>query len=288
MWSDHELSVIRRVYARQILFLAGVSNVELENAFAIVPREKFLGPPPWKIFRWGSYVTTPDSEPDRIYADVLVGLIPEKGVNNGQPSGHAIWLNAAQAKSGEHAVHIGAGSGYYSAILAELVGPSGRVTAIECIPELAAAATRNLGSYTNVSVRQADGSDFAKADVIYVNAGATRPLDAWLDGLKPGGRLITPLTTDAAFSATTPAAGLQGAVFCITRNGDEFTARVVSASAFIPGERMRDAESEAALAAAFKNGRLKEVTRLYRGKEAAALPNDQCWARAEGWALAYH
>jgi D-amino-acid dehydrogenase len=38
---------------------------------------------------------------------------------------------------------------------------------------------------------------FEPADVIYVNAGATRPADAWLDRLKEGGRLILPLTADA-------------------------------------------------------------------------------------------
>jgi protein-L-isoaspartate(D-aspartate) O-methyltransferase len=55
-------------------------------------------------------------------------------------------------------VHIGAGTGYYSAILAELVGTPGRITAIEHDAALAALATRNLAARRNVEVLQADGT----------------------------------------------------------------------------------------------------------------------------------
>ncbi len=52
---------------------------------------------------------------------------------------------------------------------------------------------------------------FDLADVIYVNAGATRPADIWLDRLNDGGRLVLPLTTDldlpAAIGATCTFAG---------------------------------------------------------------------------------
>src|SRR4029077_11081240 len=102
----------------------------------------------------------------------------------------------ATPSPGEHVVHIGAGVGYYSAILAELVGPGGRVTAIELAAELARRARINLQPWSNVEVISGDGTTtaFRKADVIYVNAGATRPADPWLDQLTEGGRLIVPLT----------------------------------------------------------------------------------------------
>ena len=45
---------------------------------------------------------------------------------------------------GERALQMGAGSGYYSAVLAEIVGPSGRMTAIEVDPAPAARADANL------------------------------------------------------------------------------------------------------------------------------------------------
>jgi protein-L-isoaspartate(D-aspartate) O-methyltransferase len=285
MKSEAELADIRRAYARQILSLVGVNSPELENAFATVKREHYLGLGPWKIFRWTGYEETPDDDPTPLYDNVLVGIIPERGLNNGQPSGHAMWLAAAAPRPGEHVVHIGAGVGYYTAILAELVGSPGRVTAIEHEPQLAARARANLAHLPNVTVLQGDGAviPLDPADVIYVNAGATRPVDAWLDALKEGGRLVIPLTTNAAFGAGPPR-GPQGAMFRIERRGDEFHVSVVSGAAFIPGEGLRDPASEAVLAAGFARGGVESVTRLYRTDD---VPEEQCWVRAPGWSLAY-
>jgi protein-L-isoaspartate(D-aspartate) O-methyltransferase len=181
-------------------------------------------------------------------------------------------------------VHIGAGVGYYTAILAELVGSSGAVTAIEFDHSLAERAATNLSRYQSARVVEGDGGSiqFEPANVVYVNAGATRPTQSWLDGLKDGGRLILPLTTFPA-----PDRGKiqqRGGVFRIERRGSEFLAQWVSAVAIFPCEGARDAESETALAAAFTIDRWREVTRLYRRDD---VPEDQCWLRALGWCLAY-
>ena len=55
---------------------------------------------------------------------------------------------------------------------------------VEFDPSLAERAARNFKGQRNVAVVAGDGSQvaFGSADVIYVNAGATRPADAWLDG----------------------------------------------------------------------------------------------------------
>jgi protein-L-isoaspartate(D-aspartate) O-methyltransferase len=171
--------------------------------------------------------------------------------------------------------------------MAHLVGPSGRVTAIEFAPDLAARANANLASYANVSVIEGDGSTvpFDPADVIYVNAGATRPADCWLDRLNDGGRLILPLTTDKGFTSDWSNILHHGAVFLITRKAEEFRAEWISPVAIYPCEGMRDAESERALAAAFaKKGEWIRVTRLYRTGD---LPEERCWLRAPDWCLAY-
>src|SRR6202008_1887319 len=109
-------------------------------------------------------------------------IIPERTLNNGQPSFLAALIAGAALRPGEHAVHIGAGVGYYTAILARLVGRAGRVTAIELDPALAERAAANLAGQPNVRIVQGDGTrvDFDSADVILVNAGATRPADLWL------------------------------------------------------------------------------------------------------------
>ncbi|RVC55815.1 methyltransferase domain-containing protein, partial [Mesorhizobium sp. M00.F.Ca.ET.038.03.1.1] len=240
LMTPDELKIVRRAYAKQITAAVGIVDERVEPAFAEVPREDFLGPGPWPIFRMRkAYVPTPTADPVYLYTDEIVGIIPERHINNGQPSLHAILLSQAAPRAGEHMVHVGAGAGYYSAIMANLVAASGKVTAIEFEPDLAARAKANLTPYRNVSVVQGDGSSaaFDSADVIYVNAGATRPADIWLDRLNDGGRLILPLTTDLGFTSSNWSnMHLRGAVFLVTRRGEELHARWISPVAIFPCE----------------------------------------------------
>jgi protein-L-isoaspartate(D-aspartate) O-methyltransferase len=293
MFTEAELAIVRRAYARQVTFLGNVRNANLERAYAEVPREAFLGPGPWPILRWPSYppspgyTPTPDADPAWLYADTLVGILPERGLNNGQPSAHACWIAAAAPSTGEHVVHVGAGVGYYSAIMAHMVGPTGTVTAIEYDLQLASRAAANFAQAPNVEVVQGDGSvtPFAPADVIYVNAGASRPADAWLDRLKEGGRLILPLTTARNFTAPPAFTTLSGAVFAIMRRGGDYDAGFVGPIAVFPCEGMRDEVSERALAAAFDKGGYRDVKRLRRTDDVA---EDECWLKAPGWSLTFH
>jgi protein-L-isoaspartate(D-aspartate) O-methyltransferase len=280
---DAELEIIRRAYAKQIMADIGVSDRRIEAAFASVKREDFLGRGPWQIVRWGrGYMATPSRNLMYLYDDVVVGIIPERNLNNGQPSLHAALIASAAPKIGEHAVHVGAGVGYYTAILHRLVGRRGKVTAIEFDPGLAARLAANFAGASNIRVVPGDGARvaFDNADIIYVNAGATKPAEAWLDRLVEGGRLILPLTAKEF-----PAGDVrQGAVFRIERREHDFLARRISDVAIFPCEEMRDAESEAALASAFEKGRVQEVTRLYRRDD---VPEEDCWLRGTGWCLAY-
>ena len=74
-------------------------------------------------------------------------------------------------------------------------------SAIEFDAGLAARLAANFKGAKKVEVIQGDGAavEFAPADVIYVNAGATRPASSWLDRLRGGGRLILPLTSNKGF-----------------------------------------------------------------------------------------
>jgi protein-L-isoaspartate(D-aspartate) O-methyltransferase len=288
-----ELAIVRRAFSKQILAAAQVKAPRIEAAFAAVRREEFLGPGPWQIFRIPSlYVTTPEADPVLLYVDQVIGLIPERGINNGQPSLHALLLAAAQIKEGEHVVHIGPGAGYYTAIMSHLAGPTGRVTAIEYDTGLAARARENLASHANVRVIEGNGATmpFDPADVIYVNAGVTHPADAWLDGLSDGGRLILPLTTDANTRSLTagnfdPMKVMRSGVFFrIQRRGTEFAARGLLPTAIIPAEGVRDKTAETALAAALDEGSWNAVTRLVRGE---GVTPERCWLRGHGWCLAF-
>jgi protein-L-isoaspartate(D-aspartate) O-methyltransferase len=277
---------VRRAFAKQTLVLAEVVDKRLEDAFATVCREDFLPPGPWQIAQpAGTYEYTPSADPVHLYTDDLVGIAPERRINNGQPCLHAELLSLAGIRAGDHVVHIGAGAGYYSAIMAELVG-RGRVTAIEFAEDLAQAAARNLSNRPNVAVIHGDGSTvaFDGADVIYVNAGATRPADNWLDRLNEGGRMILPLTTEKGFTSVAAANARHGGIFRITRFGDDFLAQWLCGVAIYPCEGMRDERSERALAIAFESGGWERVKRLDRRNE---VPADQCWLRGPGWSLTY-
>lgn len=285
--NEIELRAVRRAYAKQILAKSDVADATLEDAFGDVRREDFLPPGPWSIFCLkGNYVDTPSADPVYLYTDDLVGILPARRINNGQPSLHAKLLALAGIRAGDHVVHVGAGAGYYSAIMSELVGKDGNVTAVEFDLELSAIATRNLANRANVRVIQGDGSivAFEPADVIYVNAGATRPSNNWLDRLKIGGRLMLPLTTDKGFSTDFAEIRRHGAIFRIVRAPDDYLASWISPVAIFPCEGVRDAVSERALAAAFERGGFERVTRLIRQDD---VPDERCWVRAPGWCLTF-
>ncbi|MGI9415380.1 MAG: protein-L-isoaspartate O-methyltransferase family protein, partial [Hyphomicrobiales bacterium] len=116
------------------------------------------------------------------------------GLNTGSPGLHAHWSDAVMPERGESVVHVGSGTGYYSAILSLLVLPHGRVDAFEIRKDLAEQAARNLIPFENVTVHRADASsqNLPQADIIYVNASVTEPPLPWLKALRPGGRMIFP------------------------------------------------------------------------------------------------
>jgi protein-L-isoaspartate(D-aspartate) O-methyltransferase len=275
--TEAELAIVRRAYAKQVMVPFDAAHPRVEAAFAAARREAFLGPGPWPLIHLRGYVTTPDDDPVYLYQDLLVGIIRERRLNNGRPSFHAMLIAGADPWPGEHAVHIGAATGYYTAILAHMVGDTGRVTAIDCDPGLAARLAVNFAGQPNVRAVQGDGTkiDFDPADVLYVNAGASRPVDLWLDRLKDGGRLILALTMDK---------DARGAWFRIERRGDAFLAKWISAADLFPCEGARDAESERAFVAAIEKGGWERVTRLFRRGD---VPEDQCWLKGPDWCLAY-
>jgi protein-L-isoaspartate(D-aspartate) O-methyltransferase len=197
---DADLAEIRSAYASEMAAASGSDDPRIENAFATVPREDFVGPGPWMIMGLSAalagerYVRTLDADPAHLYRNALVALDAEKGINNGEPSLHAAWIGAVAPRPGEVVSHIGAGTGYYSAILSRLVLPGGSVHAFEIEPKLARKARRNLLPYPGVTVVTGDAVTLPlpASDIIYVNAGVVAPPAGWLNALKPGGRLIFP------------------------------------------------------------------------------------------------
>jgi protein-L-isoaspartate(D-aspartate) O-methyltransferase len=290
-FDESGLAIIRRAFARQMLAIAVVEDdVRLENAFASVRRERFLGQPPWIMSRGAAgYRGLASTDPAILYQDILVALSPERGVNNGSPSLHAHWLHAAQLREGESIAHIGCGTGYYTALIAELVGPSGRVLAVEFDPALASPAVDNLADRPNVRVVCGDGAVWPQepVDCIYVNFSVERPADAWLERLKPGGRLIFPLgVPDATRTARRGRHAFYGLGLLIERVAGGFSAKSLGNAFFVcaEGELAAEKDERAALVAAFKKGGAESIRSL-RWRQPPAP--ERSWFVGSGWSLSY-
>lgn len=272
MSANTKLSVedCRDFYAQEIRWVSNLSSPALVDALARVPRESFLGAPPWHI---GSadqramslmgavrmnYTATAD--PRDLYHNVLVAIDTAKDINNGQPSALARWIEALDLRRGDRAYHLGCGVGYYTALIAEVVGPTGSVVGIDFDADLAARAKQNFSVYPFGEIHTADGATFdpGDCDAILVNAGVTHPRPLWLDRLREGGRLVLPITM-----AATPTIG-QGVMIKVTRRGNAFGVETVTPLAIFSGIGMRDPLLEPLMQKALTTGGLLKLKSVRR------------------------
>jgi protein-L-isoaspartate(D-aspartate) O-methyltransferase len=212
---------------------SGSTDPRFERAFELVRREAFVGPGPWHINVYQRTVETPGVDPVFLYQNVLVRLDAAKGINNGEPFLHAAWMGAVEPKAGDAICHIGAGTGYYSAILSILALPGGTVKAFEIDENLARRARDNLEPFENVEVIQGDATrlPLPLSDLIYVNAGVVTPPVGWLTALRTGGRMIFPWRPSQA----------TGLAIVISRLHAGFSVKPLMASYFIPCAGAADA-----------------------------------------------
>ncbi len=256
------LEEARRAYAEEIRAAAHLRSEELVQALARVPRERFLGPGPWKIAQpfdpQNPYRTTPDDRPEHLYHDVVVAIDPERKLNNGQPAALATWIDAVAPRPGEALLHIGCGTGYYSAVMAEVVGPAGRVRALELDPALADRARACLADWPQVEVAAGDAAAVEGSfDVIFINAGATHARRAWLAALNPGGRMLLPLT--ARIPSFPHPVGL---ALRLERAEPRWSARVVSPVSIYDCAGARDESAEAELRALLSPAAMQRIDAL--------------------------
>lgn len=289
--SEHpDAEALRRAYARHLLTYNGIlDDTDLLRAFSVVPREKFLGPPPWRMHGFGRRaVDIAQGDLDHVYRDVLFALDEAKGINNGEPSLHARLIHALAPKPGERIVHVGAGTGYYSAIIAELVGPTGHVLAIETDARLADMARANLSDRANAEVIAGDGAGYPRQEVdcVYVSFAVAAPAAAWVDMLAPGGRLIFPLGVPGDDRNGVRYSD-QGAMLYVVRQGMAFSAQFLSRASFIFGEAEAGAtkpELVNRLRHAFASGHMRDVRSLIW--RTSANPQ-RCWFHSDEWSLCY-
>ena len=156
----------------------GIRDERLLAAMSKVPRHEFVSQRNW----------------DEAYADHPVPIAEKQTTS--QPYMIAAMVQAAQIKSEDRVLEIGAGSGYQTALLAELAS---HVFAVERHPSLVETAQKTLErlGYRNAKIVTGDGSlglpEAAPYDAIIVSAAAPRVPQALMDQLAVGGRLLIPV-----------------------------------------------------------------------------------------------
>jgi len=140
----------------------------------------------------------------RNLAEINEALPIGYGQTISQPLVVAFMLEQLCPRPGDKILDIGSGSGWTSALLAEIVGPKGKVIAIEIIPELMEFGKNNVAKYNFIDKGRveficADGSKGyekeAPFDGILVSASlqTIEVPQAWKDQLKIDGKIVVPI-----------------------------------------------------------------------------------------------
>lgn len=175
---EEETAYRRKMMVENQLVARGISDRRVLEAFLRVPRHLFV----------------PKEYEDLAYQDSPLPI--GSGQTISQPYIVALMLELLELREDHRVLEVGTGSGYQTALLAELVS---EVYSIERIPELLDEARKRLRrlGYTNVFLFVGDGSkglpEFAPYDRIIVSACARRIYEAWIEELKDGGLIVLPL-----------------------------------------------------------------------------------------------
>jgi protein-L-isoaspartate(D-aspartate) O-methyltransferase len=156
----------------------GIKDERVLDAMRKVPRHLFIEEALW----------------DRAYGDHALPIGEKQTIS--QPYMVAVMSEALDLRETDRVLEIGTGSGYQTAVLAELAG---KVYSVERIKSLALKARAVMDSlhYTNVVVKVFDGTygwpDEAPFDAILVTAGGPEIPRPLAEQLKEGGRLVIPV-----------------------------------------------------------------------------------------------
>ena len=198
----------RRMVTEQIAG-RGVDDREVLAALRAVPRHLFV----------------PENLVHDAYRDCALPI--GYGQTISQPYIVALMTSLLRLDVRSRVLEVGSGSGYQTAVLAELAG---EVFTIERVPELAAraqVALRGLG-YRNVTTRVGDGSvglpEHQPYDGIMVTAAAPEPPKALLRQMADGGRLVLPIGEP----------GRDQMLVLLVRQGDSYTEREQIGVRFVP------------------------------------------------------
>jgi len=181
MTSSADLALLSSLRQRMVdsqLRARGISDQRVLDAMTRVPRHEFV----------------PERYRDQAYEDHPLPIGEDQTIS--QPYIVVVMLQALKLSSTDNVLEIGTGSGYVTALLAQLTA---QVTSMERHPALADAAREvldNMG-YENVRVVAGDGTrgfpEAAPYDAILVSAAAAELPSTLVSQLAEGGRMIIPI-----------------------------------------------------------------------------------------------
>jgi protein-L-isoaspartate(D-aspartate) O-methyltransferase len=274
------LKKLRLSYAKAICMWNNVTSRSIRKAFGKIPREQFEGEAPWNILDGFGYWAPnfyKETKLSNIYKNVHIAKKEAKLLNNGIPSTQADWINAVHLQKNEKILHIGCGSGYYTAILCELVGKNGEVTFYDQDAELGELAVNNLRNIpqANFSINPDILFCTKTFDVIYINSGSPCIHQHWLNSLNENGRLLVSLTA-SYWGFKVP----YGETILITRKGSSFHAKFLSNKNALLGSYYQDYGSrdmliDEELKTSYKDKSYKSVRSLRTDSHDKI---DTCWA----------
>ena len=185
--SEHNVSMLHQNLVDQLVKVGNIETASVEAAFRAVPRHLFL----------------PELAEEEVYRDQAITTKYLDGSlisSSSQPSIMAIMLEQLDLQAGQRVLEIGAGTGYNAALMAHIVGETGRVVTVDIDDDLVESAREHLAAagFERVQVVCSDGglgyADDAPYDRIILTVGARDITPSWREQLKPGGRLVLPLS----------------------------------------------------------------------------------------------
>jgi protein-L-isoaspartate(D-aspartate) O-methyltransferase len=206
--STSEFAAERQKMVEQQLRPRGIRDQRVLDAMTKVPREEFV----------------PENVRAQAYADSALPIGHDQTIS--QPFIVAFMTEQLRLQPGDRVLEIGTGSGYHTAVLAELVK---NVYTIEIVEPLAKEASARLArlDYNNAHVKVGDGfqgwPEVAPFDAIIVTCAPDKVPPPLTAQLKDGGRMIVPVGS-----------GIDQQLFLLEKKNGELAQTAILPVRFVP------------------------------------------------------
>lgn len=200
----HRAEKLRKQLTESLVADKSITSPEWRDAFAEVPRHVFV-PIFYRQTPTEQRAVTADSPAEwleGVYRDELLVIRPDARSSSTVPGLMALMLEALAVEDGQKVLEIGTGSGYNAALLSHRLGDH-NVATMDIDPELVAEAKDRLDAIGyRPTLGVGDGLAGWPAGALYDRiiatcAPASVP-DSWLDQIRPGGRIVVPISTGVA------------------------------------------------------------------------------------------